>query len=97
MTAGARTAGAIHGPDGYPDVVIYLLSELGFDTGVDLDKLIESVVLAEEILGHRLYPMDMPFVETLDQAQHFRLGPDSYAGALSPWKEPITSPFRSEG
>jgi hydroxymethylglutaryl-CoA lyase len=93
--------------------LIYLLAELGFDTGVDLDKLIESVVLAEEILGHRLYghvskaggrprgdrlyPMDMPFVETLDQAQHFRLGPDSYAGALSPWKEPITSPFRSEG
>ena len=42
----------------------------------------------------RLYPMDMPFIETLEEAQHFRLGPDVYDGAPSPWKEPITSPAR---
>lgn len=92
--------------------LVYLLEEMGFDTGVDLGKLIESVVLAEEITGHRLYghvskagprprgaalyPMDMPFVETLEQAQHFRLGPAVYEGAISPWKEPITSPVRPE-
>lgn len=94
------------------DDLVYLLRELGFDTGVDLDKLIETVVLAEEILGHRLYghvskagprprgdrmyPMDLPFIETLEQAQHFRLGPSVYQGALSPWKEPIRSPMREE-
>lgn len=93
--------------------LIYLLEELGYDTGVDLDALIEVVVLAEEILGHRLYghvskaggrprgdrryPMDLPFIETLDQAQHFRLGPSAYQGAMSPWKEPIVSPMRPEG
>lgn len=92
--------------------LVHLLDGLGFDTGVDLDKLIETVVLAEEILGHRLYghvskaggpprgdalyPMDLPFIETLEQAQHFRLGPASYEGAMSPWKEPITSPFRKD-
>ena len=92
--------------------LIYLLEEMGFDTGVDLAALIDTVALAEEILGHRLfghvskaggrprgtelYPMDLPFIETLDQAQHFRLGPEAYEGALSPWKEPISSPARPE-
>jgi len=92
--------------------LVYLLEEMGFDTGIDLYRLIESVVLAEEITGHRLYghvskagprprgdrlyPMDMPFVETLEQAQHFRLGPQAYEGAMSPWKEPITSPARPQ-
>ncbi|WP_238146639.1 citramalate synthase [Ornithinimicrobium murale] len=92
--------------------LIYLLEELGFNTGVDLEELIETVVLAEQVVGHQLYghvskaggrprgtdlyPMDMPFVETLEEAQHFRLGPSAYTGALSPWKEPITSPARPE-
>ena len=92
--------------------LVYLLEELGFDTGVDLAKLIDTVALAEEILGHPLfghvskagrrprgddlYPLDLPFIETLDQAPHFRLGPTAYEGALSPWKEPITSPARPE-
>jgi hydroxymethylglutaryl-CoA lyase len=90
--------------------LIYLLEELGYRTGVDLDALIEVVVLAEELLGHRLYghvskaggrprgdqlyPMDLPFIETLEQAQHFRLGPSAYRGAMSPWKEPIVSRMR---
>lgn len=92
--------------------LVYLLEELGIPTGVDLDRLIEAVIVAEEVVGHqlyghvskagprprgdRLYPMDMPFVETLRQAQHFRLGPEVYRGALSPWKAPISSSARPE-
>ena len=72
----------------------------------------EAVWLAEEIVGHplwghvsktgprprygRRYPMDMPFVETHEQARHFIKGPSVYAGSLSPWKEPITSYQRPE-
>jgi hydroxymethylglutaryl-CoA lyase len=70
------------------------------------------VWLAEEIVGHplygfvskagprprfdRLYAMDMPRIETLDQAKHFIHGPKAYAGAPSPWKAPITSYQRPE-
>jgi hydroxymethylglutaryl-CoA lyase len=39
----------------------------------------------------RLYPMDMPRIETLSQARHFILGPQAYRGAASPWQNPITS------
>jgi len=42
----------------------------------------------------RLYDMDMPLVETFEQAQHFRLGPQVYDGCPRPWKQPITSPDR---
>jgi hydroxymethylglutaryl-CoA lyase len=38
--------------------------------------------------------MDMPFVETFEEAQHFRLGPETYAGCLAPWKQDITSAAR---
>ena len=34
-----------------------------------------------------LYPRDMPFVETLQEAAHFRKGPDVYAGQISPWRK----------
>lgn len=90
--------------------LVHLLEAEGVATGVDLDALIEAAHLAEEVVGHelyghvskggprpsddRLYAMDMPFVETIEQAQHFRLGPQVYAGCPSPWKEPITSPAR---
>ena len=90
--------------------LVDLLNELGIQTGIDLDLLIEAAHLAEEVVGHslwghvskagprprkdRLFAMDMPFVETEEQAQHFRLGPTAYAGAPSPWKEPIVSPAR---
>ena len=67
--------------------------------------------MAEEVVGHRLwghvskagplprgrhlYPMDMPFIETEEQARHFLLGPDAYGeNAISPWTEPIRSPQR---
>jgi hydroxymethylglutaryl-CoA lyase len=40
--------------------------------------------------------MDMPHIETLEQAKHFILGPKAYEGAHSPWNEPITSWQRPE-
>jgi hydroxymethylglutaryl-CoA lyase len=92
--------------------LMHMLEEMGIYTGVDLYKLVEVVWLAEKIVGHpvygfvskcgprprydRLYPMDMPRIETLEQAQHFILGPQAYAGAPSPWSGPISSPQRSE-
>ena len=92
--------------------LVDLLNELGVPTGIDIDRLIEAAVLAEEVVGHSLwghvskagprprgaalFPMDLPFIETEEQAQHFRLGPKAYEGALSPWTEPIVSSARTE-
>ena len=92
--------------------VMHMFEEMGIDTGVDLYKLIEAVWLAEEVVGHslygfvskagprprfnKLYPMDMPHIETLEQAKHFIRGPKAYEGAHSPWQEPITSWMRPE-
>jgi len=91
--------------------LIDLLNELGVPTGVDLDRLIEAALLAEEVVGHSLwghvskagprprgdalFPMDLPFIETESEAQHFRVGPEAYAGAPSPWAQPIVSSARS--
>jgi hydroxymethylglutaryl-CoA lyase len=77
---------------------------------VDLYKVIDAACIAEEVVGHplwghvskagprprgeKLYPMDMPFVSTLEEASHFRNGPSVYAGCISPWTEPIGSPMR---
>jgi hydroxymethylglutaryl-CoA lyase len=92
--------------------LMHMLEEMGISTGVDLYKLIEAVWLAEEIIGHplygfvskagprprydRLYAMDMPRIETLEQAKHFILGAKAYEGMPSPWKAPITSYQRPE-
>jgi len=91
--------------------LVDLLNELGIDTGIDLDRIIDAAILAEEVVGHslwghvskagprprgpRLFAMDMPFIETESQAQHFRLGPIAYEGARSPWLAPIESPART--
>ena len=80
-----------------------LCHELGIETGYDLDKLIEAAVIAEEVVGHPLYghvskagprprgdavyPIEMPFVETLEEAAHFRKGPEVYEGQIAPWSE----------
>jgi hydroxymethylglutaryl-CoA lyase len=88
--------------------LVDMLEEMGVDTGVDRDAVIEAAVLAERVFGHRLYgkvalagrrprgamlyPPDMPFVETLEEASHFRNGPGVYAGQRVPWREPIRSP-----
>jgi hydroxymethylglutaryl-CoA lyase len=90
--------------------LVFLLESEGIDTGIDLRALIEAAHLAEEVVGHELYghvsqvgplpsgdslyAMDMPLVETIAQAQHFRLGPETYAGAPAPWKQTITSVHR---
>jgi hydroxymethylglutaryl-CoA lyase len=90
--------------------LVDLLEEMGIATGVDPDAVIEAAVLAERVFGHRLYgktalagrrprgaslyPPDMPFVETLHEASHFRKGPGVYAGRRAPWREPIRSPQR---
>ena len=91
--------------------LVNLLHELGIETGVDLARLIDAALLAEEVVGHPLwghvskagprprttedlFPMDLPFIETEAEAQHFRLGPQAYQGARSPWAEPIVSAAR---
>ena len=80
-------------------------------TGVDIDKLVDCVWMAEKIIGRelyghvskagprpkkveQLYDIDMPFVETLDQATHFKEGPSKYEGGIYPYQQPITSPYR---
>lgn len=91
--------------------LVDILHEMGISTGVDLDRLIEAAVLAERVVGHplwghvskagprprghALFPMDLPVIETADQAAHFRLGPTVYAEARRPWSAPITSLARS--
>ena len=90
--------------------LVDLLHELGIETGVDIDRLIQASLLAEAVVGHplwshvakagprprgeRLFPMDLPFIETEDQAEHFWRGPVAYEGAMSPWSEPIRSRAR---
>jgi hydroxymethylglutaryl-CoA lyase len=102
-----RSAGLVPTED-----LIHMMDEMGIDSGVDLDKLVEAVWMAEEIVGHtlwghvskagprprgkKLYPINMPFVETLEHARHFIKGPAAYEGAPSPWKEVIKSPQRPE-
>ena len=92
--------------------LMHLLEEMGISTGVDIEALIKCVWLAEEILGHqlfgfvskagprpqfdKLYPMDMPRIETIEHAKHFLLGASAYAGMPSPWPEPIRSYQRPE-
>jgi hydroxymethylglutaryl-CoA lyase len=87
-----------------------MVEEMGIDTGIDRRALVEAAALAAEIVGRPLdgkvaragwrprgddrYPMDMPFVETFDEASHFRRGPGVYAEQRSPWKTAITSPQR---
>jgi hydroxymethylglutaryl-CoA lyase len=40
------------------------------------------------------YSPNLPAIESLRGARHFRLGPDAYAGeAYSPWKRPIEGPW----
>lgn len=88
--------------------VVTLLHEMGIETGVDLDKLIEAVWLLEEIIGRptpghvskagplphgaAMYDANLPLVETHAEARHFRLGPEACAHQIRPWREPIPEP-----
>jgi hydroxymethylglutaryl-CoA lyase len=63
-------------------------------------------IIGRELYGHvskagprpktvdQLYDMNMPFVETTEQARHFKVGPSAYEGGIYPYNEPITSPYR---
>jgi hydroxymethylglutaryl-CoA lyase len=89
-----------------------MLEEMGIKTGVDLKKLIEVVWLLEDILGRPtmghvskagplprgrdLYDINMPFVETFEEARHFIKGPSAYEGGINPWSHPIESEQRDE-
>ncbi|MCI0801266.1 MAG: citramalate synthase [Chloroflexi bacterium] len=91
--------------------LLHMMEDMGIPTGVDIDKLIDCVWMAEDIIGRelyghvskagprpktldKLYDIDMPFVETPEQARHFKKGPEAYEGGLYPYSEPITSPYR---
>ena len=41
----------------------------------------------------QMYDANAPFVETVEQAKHFKLGPKAYEGCIYPWDKPITSPY----
>lgn len=91
--------------------LVDFLEELGIPTGIDRYAIIEASLLAEQVVGHplwghvaktgprprgeKLFPMDLPFIETEYEAQHFRLGRAAYPNARSPWKSPIESPARA--
>ena len=91
--------------------LLHMMEDMGVETGVDIDKVIDCVWMAERIIGRelfghvskagprpkrvdQLYDMNMPFVETLEQARHFKVGPSVYEGGIYPYREPIASPYR---
>ena len=91
--------------------LIHMMEDMGVPTGVDIDKVIDCVWMAERIMGRelfghvskagprpkrveQLYDMNMPFVETLAEARHFKEGPGVYEGGIYPYTEPIASPYR---
>lgn len=90
--------------------LLHMLEGMGIPTGVDLDRIIECVWLLERILGHpafghvskagprpktgHFYDPNLPAIESLKAARHFKLGPAAYEGeAYSPWREPISGPW----
>ncbi len=93
--------------------IINMLEEMGIETGVDLDRLIDCVWMLEEMLGRSTmghvskagprprsregwYDPNAPFIETFEEARHFKLGPGAYEGGIYPWREPIRSEQRPE-
>jgi hydroxymethylglutaryl-CoA lyase len=91
--------------------IMHLWEEMGIDTGVDLDKLIDVVWMAERIIGRplyghvskagpmprgeKLYDINIPFIETEEQARHFSLGEEAIGDdVVSPYTEPVRSTMR---
>jgi len=79
----------------------------GVDLGklIDCVWLLENII-GRPAFGHvsragarpsspvEFYDANMPGVETLDEAKHFRRGPEAYAASkLRPWREPISGPY----
>ncbi len=89
--------------------VMHMMEDMGIETGVDLDKLIDCVWMLEDILGRqlwghvsragprpkmdKLFDANAPFVETIEQARHFKEGTKAYEGGVYPWRAPIESPY----
>ena len=42
------------------------------------------------------YDPNAPFIETFEEARHFKLGPVTYEGGIYPWREPIRSGQRPD-
>jgi hydroxymethylglutaryl-CoA lyase len=91
--------------------ILHMMEDMGIETGVDIDKLVDCVWMAERIIGRelyghvskagprpktldKLYDINMPFVETMESAKHFKVGAEAYEGGIYPYNEPITSPYR---
>ena len=91
--------------------LVHMMEDMGIETGIDVDKLVECVWMCEEVVGRplyghvskagprpkrreKLYDINAPFVETVEQARHFKEGKAAYEGGLSPYTQPITSPYR---
>ena len=91
--------------------LLHMMEDMGVDTGVDIDKLIDCVWTAERLIGRdlyghvskagprpktvdQLYDINAPFIETMEEAKHFKKGAEVYEGGIYPYKEPITSPYR---
>ena len=45
------------------------------------------------IKKEQFFDANAPFVETIEQAKHFKLGPEVYDGCIYPWNAPIASPY----
>lgn len=93
--------------------LMHMLEGMGFETGVDMDRMIDCVWMLEEILGRptmghvakagprpvkpeQWYDPNLPFVETFEEAWHFKLGPGVCEHQRRPWREPIRSYQRPE-
>ncbi|MDP6452980.1 MAG: citramalate synthase [SAR202 cluster bacterium] len=78
---------------------------IDMDRLIDCVWMVEEM-LGRQLWGHvsrtgtrpmtvdRMYDMNAPFVETLEQVKHFKLGPSAYEGGIYPWRAPIESPYR---
>lgn len=92
---------------------INMLEEMGIDTGVDIDRIIDCVWMLEDMLGRTTmghvskagprpktieewYDPNAPFIETFEEARHFKLGSEVYEGGIYPWREPIRSGQRPD-
>ena len=85
--------------------ILHMMEDMDIDKLIDCVWLAERIV-GRELYGHvskagprprrveQLYDLNMPFVETLEQATHFKKGPEVYEGGIYPYREPITSPYR---
>jgi hydroxymethylglutaryl-CoA lyase len=93
--------------------LVNMLLTMGIDVGVDLDRLVSTVWLLEKVIGRRafgkvsaagphpgagqLYDPNLPLIETMDEARHFKLGPAVAEHQIRPWRQPIPGPAGRAG